>query len=73
MSGAQLRETYTACVDVLLRAAERRSTVADTITLRMRSEVPTAHDQAWSDLEMALEAEDAARAALRELLDGRRA
>jgi hypothetical protein len=72
--GADLREAYTTRVDALVWAAERRSTVADAITHRMRTgDVPAADDPAWSDLEAALAAEDAARAALSEFLDGRRA
>ncbi len=70
--GAGLREAYTTRADALARAAERRSSVADAITHRMRTgDVPGADDPAWSDLEAALAAEDAARAALLELL-GRR-
>lgn len=73
MAPATLRATYWTRVDAVIRLGERRSIVADTITHRMRAgDVPTTDDPAWSDLENALAAEDAARAALRSFLDDRR-
>ncbi len=57
-------------MDAPTQAAERRPTVAYTITHLMRAgEVPAADDPAWADLDAALAAEAAALALLRQLLD----